>query len=160
MCRSKRVQESSGVFKLTSSDLRCWWVCLRSACLMHLLKVAQKCSGGHDIIGHVSKEESARHLPLSLMPGMSLPLVWVRSNNVMTQRYERHMLHLIMTACVIPWRRDREDVSIMTIYIPFLTTSQLLCLGAAVQCYGTIGDIFSNERGDGTFLVRLSQRWT
>ena len=94
------------------------------------------------------------------MPGMRLPLVWVRSNNVMTQRYERHMLHLIMTACVIPWRRDREDVSIMTIYIPFLTTSQLLCLGAAVQCYGTIGDIFSNERGDGTFLIRLSQRWT
>ena len=106
MCRSKRVQESSGVFKLTSSDLRCWWVCLRSACLMHLLKVAQKCSGGHDIIGHVSKEESACHLPLSLMPGMSFPLAWVRSDTVMVQRYERHMLHLIMKARVIPWRRD------------------------------------------------------
>ena len=160
MCRSERVQESSGVFKLMSSDLRCWCVCFPSACLMNLLKVAQKCSDGHDIIGHISKGESAHHLLPSLMPGMSLPLVWVRSNNVMTQRYEQHMLYLIMTARVIPWKRDREDVSIMTIYIQFLTTSQLLCLGAVVLSM-VPSERFSPMRGaGGTFLVRLSQKWT
>ena len=95
-----------GVFKWMGSDLRWWWVCLPRACLMNLLKVVQKWSGGHGVIVRVSKEESDCHLPLSLMLGMCFPLAWVRFDVVMTSRYEWLMLHLIMTARVIPWRRD------------------------------------------------------
>ena len=72
--RASPREARSGVFKWTGSDLRCWWMCLPSACLVYLLKIAQKCSGGHYIIGHISKEESACHLLLSLMPRMSFPL--------------------------------------------------------------------------------------
>ena len=131
MCRSKHVQESSGVFKLMSSDLRCWCVCFPSACLMNLLKVAQKCSDGHDIIGHISKGESAHHLLLSLMPGMSLPLVWVRSDVIMTRRCERHMLHLIMTARVIP---GRKDITFIMDWSSVLWAFGHYCLQGGVGC--------------------------
>ena len=67
MCRLVRVHSRSGVWRWMSLILHCCLVFLPNASLMHLRNIEQKYSCEHVILGHVFKEESARHLPPILM---------------------------------------------------------------------------------------------